>query len=352
MSQPSQDTSNGVTAVLRLHPVSLEGIDPQLSRRFLRQMLLIRAFEEAAEGLLQRGAFPGGMHSSVGQEATAVGVLEALEPSDIVTATHRSHHITLAKGLTARAVMAELYGKETGCVGGRGGHMHLADVTRGHFGANAIVGSGLGIALGAALAASVREVPQVAAGFFGDGGANVGRVWEYVNLAALWQLPLVIVCENNLYAVETALKDATAGGDISKRARGFGLPVVTVDGQNVTEVYRAAKTAATAARSGHGPTFIECLTYRYGGHDVGDLVTYRTTDEVGQWRSSRDPIERLMHAMLKRGDVDDEALAVIARDVEEEVADSVEFAEKSPYPDESTFMDGVTALDLQIRGNL
>lgn len=334
-----------------LLPIDLDGIEPEMARDFLVRITLIRRFETAAELLVAKGAFSGGMHSAIGQEATAVGVTAALADSDIVTGTHRSHHITLAKGLPAREVMAELYGKATGSVGGRGGHMHLADMSRGHFGSNGIVGAGLGIALGAALAASVQERSQVVAGFFGDGGANVGRVWEFINLAALWRLPLVIVCENNLYAVETPLAQATAGGDISRRALGFGLPVETVDGQDVVAVYRATRTAAERARRGEGPTFIESLTYRHGGHDVGDRETYRTREEVAVWVSRRDPLARLVGSMISAGLADQATVDAIVAAADAEVTEAIEFAEASPYPDVRTLVDNVTELDMKIRGN-
>jgi len=333
-------------------PVNLTGVPPERAMGWLRTMSLIRQFETVAEPLVMQGRIPGGMHSAIGQEAVAAGVVSALADSDIVTGTHRSHHITLAKGLTPRSVMAELFGKVTGCVGGRGGHMHLADISRGHFGSNGIVGAGLGVAMGAALASSVEKRGQVAVGFFGDGGSNIGRVWEFVNLAALWQLPLIVVCENNLYAVETPVGSATAGGSISRRAEGFGLPVATVDGQDVAAMYAASAVAVTRARAGEGPTFIEAMTYRHGGHDVGDRETYRTKEEVESWRERSDPLARLITSLRTTGLVTAQQLLDVQADVEQVVADSVEFAEASAYPDPATLLDGVTAMDLRIRGNL
>jgi pyruvate dehydrogenase E1 component alpha subunit len=214
-----------------LQPIDLSGVDAEQAASWYRSMALIREFETTAEPLVMQGRIPGGMHSAAGQEATAVGVVGALAATDIVTGTHRSHHITLAKGLAPDLIMAELFGKATGPLGGRGGHMHLADLSKGHFGSNGIVGAGLGIALGAALAASVTKTSQVAVGFTGDGAANIGRVWEFVNLASIWALPLVIICENNLYAVETPFTQVTGGGDIAGRASGFGLPAFKVDGR-------------------------------------------------------------------------------------------------------------------------
>lgn len=337
-------------AASELLPIDLSGVAGEQAHSWLKSIALIRQFETTVEQLVANSRIPGGMHSAIGQEATAVGVISALEPGDIVAGTHRSHHITLAKAVSPRAVMAELYGKATGCVGGRGGHMHLADPPRGHYGANGIVGAGLGLALGAALASSVAQRGQVAVGFFGDGGANTGRVWEFVNLASLWKLPLLIICENNLYAVETPVSSACAG-TIAGRAEGFGLPVQCVDGQDVAAVHRIATEAVRRARIAEGPTFIEALTYRHGGHDVGDRGTYRSTSEVEQWRAERDPLARLIRSLLDAGLSDEAEVASIQAEVTKTVADSVEFAESSPYPDLATYSLGVTGLDTHVRGN-
>lgn len=340
-----------VAAAVPLEPIDLDGVSADQARGWLSQMSLIRQFETVAEPLVMSGKIPGGMHSAIGQEATAVGVISALQSQDIVTGTHRSHHITLAKGITPDRVMAELYGKATGPLGGRGGHMHLADIEFGHFGSNGIVGAGLGIALGAALASSVAGRDQVAVGFFGDGASNIGRVWEFVNLAVVWRLPLVIVCENNLYAVETPYTQVTGGGDIAVRAAGFGLPSVKVDGQNVVAVHRAASAAVARARAGEGPSFIESMTYRHGGHDVGDRETYRTREEVSGWQGSRDPVLRLTSAIGAAGLLSGPEVDAILADSESTVAAAVEFAERSPFPDPATLLDNVTEVNMKIRGN-
>ena len=214
-------------------------------------MLLIRRFEERAERLGSRGAIPGGIHSAAGQEAVAVGTMRALHPLDPVAGTHRSHHTALAKGLSAPSVMAELYGRATGAVGGRGGTMHLADLERGYFGGNGIVGAGSGIAMGAALACQLRG-EGVAVGFFGDGGLNIGRTWEAANMAVIWELPLVIVCENNLYAVETRFDLVLGGGSAVRRAEGFGLAAVRSTGRTSPRSTAPCTTAAERARSGGG----------------------------------------------------------------------------------------------------
>ena len=269
---------------------------------WLGDMIMIRRFEETADDLSLRGKVAGGIHPAIGQEAVAVGVARALDRGDIVTGTHRSHHHALAKGLPPKEVLAELYGKASGSNGGRGGSMHLADFDRGLWGTNGIVGAGIGIAMGAALGAVVRQTGQVAAGFFGDGGANTGRVWEFVNLAAVWKLPLIAICENNLYAVETPSAMVTGGESVAARALGFGLPSEQVDGQDVVAVYRAVSAAAQRARSGGGPTFLEIQTYRYRGHNTGEVIHYRTPAEVEDWRTTRDP-DRPLHRRTRRGRV-------------------------------------------------
>jgi TPP-dependent pyruvate/acetoin dehydrogenase alpha subunit len=303
------------------------------SVQWLRDMLLIRRFETESVRLSLAGKIPGGIHSSEGQESVAIGIIRALAPGDVVSGTHRSHHHALAKGLTPRSVMAELYGKADGCTGGRGGSMHLVDLSRGFLGSNGIVGAGLGLAMGTSLGMQMQGLPNVAVGFFGDGGINTGRVWEFINLAALWRLPLIAVCENNLYAVETHISAAMAGDSPASRASGFGLPAVTVDGQDVEAVHAAAVEARDRAVSGQGPTFIEAQTYRYEGHNVGDVQNYREKSEVALWRDSRDPIERLRQLLVERGELDDTAHDTILEEVVAVVADAIAFAEASPWPD-------------------
>lgn len=321
----------------------VEGTTAEELGCWLAEMLLIRTFEETADGLALRGKIPGGMHPAIGQEAVAVGAVRGLQPDDIVAGTHRSHHHALAKGLPPGPVLAELYGKAGGISGGRGGSMHLADFDRGLWGSNGIVGAGLGIALGAALGARVRGSNQVALGFFGDGGANTGRVWEFVNLAAVWKLPLVVACENNLYAVETATKAVTGGGDIAARAAGFGLPSRAVDGQDIVAVQAAVREAAGRARAGDGPTFLELLTYRYKGHNSGEVIKYRTEDEVLQWRNSRDPIEQFSARLTAAGLLSSDLLAEYVDDARTRVDEAVAFAEESPWPDPSTAAENVSA---------
>lgn len=332
--------------------LDLEGLPDDQLIEWLETMLLIREFEEAADQLALRGKIPGGVHVSVGQEAVAVGTIRALASSDIIAGGHRSHHHALAKGLSPEAVMAELFGKHSGIVGGRGGTMHLADFAQGYYGGNGIVGGGLGIAMGASLGAQQRGVDQVAVGFVGDGGANTGRTWEFVNLAAIWRLPLIVVCENNLYAVETHTDRVTAGGSIADRASGFGLPAEQVDGQDVAAMYRATRAARVRALSAEGPSFIEALTYRYHGHNTGDVIRYRTQDEVEEWRSTRDPVLRFAAALETNGSLGDGDLDDLLAAAKERVEQAVSAADEAAYPDAETVLAGVSDWNDQVRPNL
>ncbi|MDW5598254.1 thiamine pyrophosphate-dependent dehydrogenase E1 component subunit alpha, partial [Conexibacter stalactiti] len=317
---------------------------------WLEAMALIRVFEERAAPLARAGKIPGGMHSAAGQEAVAVGAVRALKPTDIVTSTHRSHHHSLAKGLEPAGIMAELYGKAGGVLGGRAGHLHLADFSIGLFGSNGIVGAGLGIATGAAVGAKLRGRDQVAVGFFGDGGANTGRTWENVNLAAMWELPLIAICENNLYAVETHLTAVVSNVTIADRAAGFGLHAVQVDGQDVVAVHDVVAEARERALGGGGPTFVEARTYRYSGHTVDDPETYREADEVETWRRARDPLVRAARALEAAGALEQGGLDAVLARAEETVAAAIEFAESSPWPDPATAADGVYGIEVNLEG--
>lgn len=331
---------------LRYLSIDTDGLEPGMLLDWLSTMLLIREFEATLDPLSMSGKIPGGVHLSIGQEAVAVGLAEAVKSQDLMACSHRSHHHALAKGMTPRSVMAELFGKATGCRGGRGGSMHLADPAVGFLGGNGIVGAGLGIAMGAALGAHLRKIDQVTIGVFGDGGANTGRTWETVNLAAIWKLPLIIVCENNMYAVETETERLTGGGSISRRAEGFGLPVHAVDGQDVTAMYRVAREARARAAAGDGPTFIEAKTYRYEGHSTGQIINYRTLDEVREWRETRDPIQRLRLALHATGSLDEAGFATLVSNAQATVRDAIEFADASPLPDPIDAARDVTAQEL------
>ena len=317
-------------------------------RAWLEQMLLIRTFEETAEKLSLRGRIPGGIHPAVGQEAVAVGTMAALAPDDIIASTHRSHHHALAKGLSPDGVMAELYTRRDGVVGGRGGSMHLASFPLGHYGGNGIVGAGVGIAMGVSLGIQLRGDNRIAVGFVGDGGVNVGRVWEAVNLASIWSLPLIVVVENNQYAVETHVDRVTAGGDIVRRAEGFGLTAARVDGQDVLAVHEAVAIARERAASGTGPTLLEAVTYRYFGHNTGEVARYRTQEEVQDWRSQRDPIDRARGRLAAAGVLDDAGFAALEAAATARVNEAVAFAEASPPPDPKTVTDNVDAWSLAV----
>jgi len=343
---------NGTVATAPQEPlmIALDGVPVEDLDEWLQTMLVIREFEESLEALTASGKIPGSVHQASGQEAVAVGVIRALEPGDIVASPHRPHHHALAKGMTANVAMAELWGRASGCAGGRGGTMHLNDFSLGYFGSNGIVGASLGIAMGAALAAKLRHSGQVCVGFFGEGGANTGRTWEAVNFAASQKLPLIAICENNQYAVETYIGRALTGPSIAERASGFGLPAVQIDGQDVCAVYRATVEARERAASGGGPSFIEAVTYRYHGHNTGEVAGYRTDDEVEEWRRTRDPIDGLRRALEDAGLLDGDRYAAMLESARTIVADSIEFSENSPLPDPATASDGVISLPFDPRG--
>lgn len=328
--------------------IDLVGLPVQELSEWLQTMLIIREFEDSLEPLTLSGQIPGGVHQASGQEAVAVGAMRALAPTDIVASPHRPHHHAIAKGVTPRVVMAELWGRATGCAGGRGGTMHLNDFSIGYFGSNAIVGASLGIAMGAALAAKLRRTGQVCVGFFGEGGANTGRTWEFINFAAVEKLPLIACCENNQYAVETGRR--AGAQSVAERASGFGLPCVEIDGQDVGAIYRAFAEARQRAATGDGPTFIEALTYRYHGHNTGEVITYRSEDEVEHWRRSKDPIQRLRRALENSGKLAGDEFDAISASATEAVEDAIRFAEASPLPDPRTAADGVTGILFDPKG--
>jgi pyruvate dehydrogenase E1 component alpha subunit len=297
-------------------------------REFYREMLLIRRFEEKVEERFRAGELPGFLHVAIGQEAVAVGVCRAFEDGDVFASTHRAHGHTLAGGTHPNEVMAELYGKIEGCSHGYGGSMHLYDVERGNLGANAVVGGGLPGITGAALAFKLRGEPRVAVAFFGDGATNIGTFHESLNLAQLWQVPAVFVCENNHWAESTPASQQLPIEDLSKRAEAYGMKSITVDGQDVEEVFRAASRALQHARSGNGPVFLLCETYRLVGHYVGDPQVYRPRDELKALRESQDPLDRAR----ARLDLSDEELGALEREVHELVDGSVEFAKAGTDP--------------------
>ena len=311
---------------------------PDLLLSLYEMMVRLRTFEERVAKLYKAGEMPGFIHLYPGEEAVAAGVCAHLGFEDVVTSTHRGHGHALAKGCPPRAVMAELYGRRDGCSGGRGGSMHMYDRARGLLGTNGIVGGGVAPAAGAALAFRNLKQPHVAVSFFGDGASNMGIVYETLNLAAIYRLPVVFVCENNLYATATPLRLIAANTEIATRAAAFHLPGAAVDGNDVLAVYDAAGAAIARARAGGGPTLIEAKTYRTHGHHEGDPVTgtYRTRAEVEDWKNNRCPLRNFRRRLLAEfGRTEAEAVAIEQR-VEAEIEQAVEFARNDPWPDPAT----------------
>jgi len=306
-----------------------------------KKMQELRLFERKVQELYRNGRLPGFVHLYIGEEAVAVGVCSNLRTADLVFSTHRGHGHALAKGVPAGVVLAELWGKTTGSSGGRGGSMHMYAPEYGFMGTNGIVGAPIPLATGGALAAKMRKNGDVSVAFFGDGAVNSGSFHEAVNFGAIWNLPIIYVCENNLYATEMAFHRATKNTSVASRAAAYGLPGVEVDGQDVTAVDRVAKEAIERARSGGGPTLIECKTYRYVGHHEGDPGTdYRTKDEVNQWREM-DPTKRARKKLLDSGRFDEAALRQADIDVTRLIEEAVHFAETSPEPSVDTLMEHV-----------
>lgn len=297
------------------------------------RMTLIREFEERLKWLVETGVPVGAVHYYTGQEACAVGVCAALEPNDWIASTHRGHGHCIAKGVEVHRMMAELYGKSTGTNHGKGGSMHITDVSVGMLGVNPIVGMGTTHAVGAALSAKVRQTSQVAVAFFGEGATSFGAVHEAMNLAAIWKLPVVFVCENNRYAQSTPVEYAVAVSKIADRAAAYNMPGVTVDGQDVIAVWEAATLAVQRARSGGGPSLIECETYRYYGHHQGDDTRrYRTKEEEAAARG-KDCIQRFRERFLRDGSLALEELASIDKKNKEKLDEAIVFAENSPLPE-------------------
>jgi pyruvate dehydrogenase E1 component alpha subunit len=303
--------------------------------RFMyERMVLIRAFEERVKALMETGTPFGVAHFYVGQEAVAVGVCAALRADDWIASTHRGHGHCIAKGVDVRPMMAELYGKATGSNRGKGGSMHITDVRVGMLGVNPIVGGGVPHAVGAALSARRRGTDQVAVAFFGDGAANIGATHEAINLAAVWGVPCVFVCENNGYAQSTPAEYATAG-EVWRRAAGYGIPGERVDGQDVLAVYEAAARAVRRARSGGGPSLIEARTYRYYGHSYGDEPHRYRLEEEERAARARDCIDRFRAEVLAAGVLAEADLRVIEARVAALIDEAVAFAERGPLPDQA-----------------
>ncbi len=315
------------------HSVADTGLELQRELRMYRRMLAIRLFEERVNDLYTRALMPGLAHLYAGEEAVAVGVCEALRPDDYITSTHRGHGHCLAKGARPDRMFAELLGKEAGYCRGKGGSMHIADPGTGNLGANAIVGGSLGIATGAGFSAKRLGNGRVAVSFFGEGALGQGLLYEVMNLAQLWKLPVLYVCENNLYTEYTHYSETTAG-DILARAAAFGMPAESVDGQDTLGIYAVASRLVERARRGEGPAFLLGNTYRYTGHHVGDINReyYRSRQEEQHYRNERDPIQKLAAWLLDRKIADPARLDQIAADLKAEMDAAVQFAIAAPYP--------------------
>ena len=315
----------------QVKPAVYAQLGPEKLHKALRQMHLIRLFEEGAEQAYMRGLVHGTMHLSIGQEASAVGVGIMLESGDYITSTHRGHGHCIAKGADPKFMFAEFFGKDNGYCRGRGGSMHIADVASGNLGANGIVGGGLPIAVGAALALKQTKKPNVVICFFGDGANNEGAFHESLNMAAIWKLPVVFVCENNKYGMSTSTERSTAVKNVSQRAQSYDFPGVTVNGNDFAEVAVAAGAAIERARRGEGPTLLECMTYRHRGHSKSDRNRYRTKEEIDSW-IARDPIQLFQASLLAHDLIQESEVAAMVKSVEDEIEAAVNFAKDSPDP--------------------
>jgi TPP-dependent pyruvate/acetoin dehydrogenase alpha subunit len=297
---------------------------------FYKEMLRIRYFEEAAIKLWDQGKIKGSIHPYVGQEAIAVGFCQALDKKDYIISSHRGHGHYLAKGGDSSRMMAELLGKATGCCRGRGGSMHVADISSGNLGANGIVAANLGIGAGAALTSKLKKLGYVVVAFFGEGGSGQGMFHEALNISAVWKLPIIFVCENNRYAVSTDSRNSLPVSNVSERASAYGIPGITIDGNDILSVYKTAVEYVDRARYGRGPALIECKTYRWEGHYHGEPQVYRTKEEVETWKKNC-PI-KCFEVLLSDKKINISEIDDIKRIVKQEMEKAVFFAENSPEP--------------------
>jgi len=307
-----------------------------------RKMLEIRLFEEKVFELYGQNLVPGTIHLYAGEEAVAVGVCSALTKNDYITSTHRGHGHCIAKGADLKRTMAEILGKRTGYCKGKGGSMHIADFSIGMLGATAVVGAGLPIAVGAGLSAKLRKTDQVTACFFGEGASNQGTFHESLNLASAWKLPVIFVCENNLYAMGTKQSLVMTIKNIADRAAGYGISGLTIDGNDVLVVYDCTRTAVERARKGEGPTLIECKTYRHKGHSRVDSAKYRPKEEVEEWLR-KDPIKHFKEKLLQTKTATDAEIGQIESQVADKIEEAVKFAKESPYPAPEEALEDVYA---------
>ncbi|WP_204668104.1 thiamine pyrophosphate-dependent dehydrogenase E1 component subunit alpha [Gracilibacillus alcaliphilus] len=307
-----------------------------------KQMWSIRFFEEKVDEFFAKGMIHGTTHLAVGQEASAAGACAVLEERDMITSTHRGHGHCIAKGAEVNGMMAELFGRTTGYCKGKGGSMHIADVDKGNLGANGIVGGGIPLAVGAALTSNMKNKGYVVLCFFGDGASNEGSFHEAVNLASVWNLPVVFICENNQYGMSGSVKEMVNIEHIADRASSYGIPGLSIDGNDIMEVMNTVDEAVKHARGGNGPTLIEAKTYRWKGHSKSDAKKYRTREEEKEWRD-KDPIARLKEQLIAEGILTEAKARQLRDEAKREIEDSVEYAKNSPEPSLDTLMEDIYA---------
>ncbi|WP_414672212.1 thiamine pyrophosphate-dependent dehydrogenase E1 component subunit alpha [Lentibacillus sp.] len=307
-----------------------------------RQMWVIRYFDEKVDEFFAKGMIHGTTHLAVGQEASAAGACALLDNEDKITSTHRGHGHCIAKGATSDKMMAELFGRTNGYCKGKGGSMHIADIDIGNLGANGIVAGGIPLAVGSALTAHMKKQNYITVCFFGDGATNEGSFHEAVNLASVWNLPVIFVCENNQYGMSGSVKEMTNVENIADRAQAYGIPGVVADGNDIVDMMNKTHDAIERARSGEGPTLIEAKTYRWKGHSKSDAKKYRTREEENEWKA-KDPIKRFRGVLVEAGIITEEKAEEIRKDAKQEIEDAVEFAENGPMPTEEDLLTDVYA---------
>lgn len=315
-------------------------MDSELKERLYYQMVLIRHFEQTVGKMYELGKLAGSTHLYIGEEAVAAGSINALREEDYITSHHRGHGHFIAKGADLKKMMAELFGKKTGYCDGKGGSMHIADIELGHLGANGIVGGGLTIATGAALGVKQKGEDRVVACYFGDGAAQAGQFHESLNLSGLWDLPIVYIIENNLYAMSNRITDAAANPDLYKRAEMYDMEGYVVNGQDVEAVYETMQKAAERARS-QGPSLIEARTYRFLGHSRSDASPYRSDEEEEEYINNRDPVKNYGEQLIEEGILTESKIEEIEEEVDERIEEAVEYADDSPYPGLETLEENV-----------
>lgn len=319
------------------------GLDNQDLKKMLYDMILIRKFEETLKQLYQQGKIHGTMHLCIGQEATAVGACFPLNNEDKITSTHRGHGHSIAKGTDVNKMVAELLGKVTGHCKGKGGSMHIADMTVGNLGANGIVAAGLPLGVGAALTSKMKELGYVVLCFFGDGATNEGAFHESLNLASIWKLPIIFFCENNLYGMSGSIKEMTNIESIAVRGSSYGIPSETINGNNILEVIKATQDAVERAKQGMGPTLIEAETYRWEGHSRSDARKYRTREEEKEWKKAKDPIEAFKEILVSNNVINENEFIELNEKAQNQMKEAVKYAENSDDPSLDTLMTDIYA---------